>query len=114
MKNHNLGFEVPYRFAGENHMYRPDFIVRIDDGSDYPVNLVIEVKGERDEQDKQKQLTMTTKWIPGVNALGDYGRWDFIELKSLATMESEFREAVSRIRNGETAMDVKEGGLLNG
>ncbi len=114
VKNHNLGFEVPYRFAGENHMYRPDFIVRIDDGSDYPVNLVIEVKGERDEQDKQKQLTMTTKWIPGVNALGDYGRWDFIELKSLATMESEFREAVSRIRNGETAMDVKEGGLLNG
>lgn len=32
VKNHNLGFEVPYRYGSENRKYRPDFIVLIDDG----------------------------------------------------------------------------------
>lgn len=114
VKNHNLGFEVPYRFAGENHMYRPDFIARIDGGADEPVNLVIEVKGERDERDKQKKLAMLAHWIPGVNGLGEYGRWDFYEFKSLGRMESEFGEAVARIRKGETAMDMQERGGLDG
>ena len=31
-KNHNLGFEVPYRFAATNRRCLPDFIVLIDDG----------------------------------------------------------------------------------
>ncbi len=30
VKNHNLGFEVPYRFGSEMRMYRPDFIVLVD------------------------------------------------------------------------------------
>lgn len=29
VKNHNLGFEVPYEFAGETLRYRPDYIVRV-------------------------------------------------------------------------------------
>ncbi|EQD53299.1 type III restriction-modification enzyme, helicase subunit, partial [mine drainage metagenome] len=28
VKNHNLGFEVPYRYGSESRIYRPDFIVR--------------------------------------------------------------------------------------
>ena len=32
VKNHGLGFEVPYRYLGEARKYRPDFIVLIDDG----------------------------------------------------------------------------------
>jgi hypothetical protein len=31
-KNHNLGFEVPYRSGSESRRYRPDFIVFVDDG----------------------------------------------------------------------------------
>jgi type III restriction enzyme len=31
-KNHNLGFEVPYRYGSESRHYRPDFIVLVDDG----------------------------------------------------------------------------------
>src|SRR5690606_35882791 len=30
VKNHNLGFEVPYVMGGKKHRYRPDFIVQID------------------------------------------------------------------------------------
>ena len=32
VKNHNLGLEVPYRYASETRKYRPDFIVQVDDG----------------------------------------------------------------------------------
>ena len=32
VKNHGLGFEVPYVFMGEERVYRPDFIVHWDDG----------------------------------------------------------------------------------
>lgn len=113
VKNHNLGFEVPYRFGGENHVYRPDFIVKIDDGQDKPMNLVVEIKGLRDEMDKQKKLTMESKWIPGVNGLKDFGRWDFIELKSLSCMEPDFLKAVERLRNGMPAAQETEGGLFN-
>ena len=32
VKNHNLGFLIPYTIGGEQRNYMPDFIVRIDDG----------------------------------------------------------------------------------
>src|SRR5690606_8453765 len=81
-KNHNLGFEVPYLFGGEQRRYRPDFIVHVDDGrgADDPLQLVVEIKGYRGEDAKEKKQTMETYWVPGVNNLGTYGRWAFAEL----------------------------------
>ena len=45
VKNHNLGFEVPYEHEGKERRYRPDYIVRAADGSGTPLNLVVEIKG---------------------------------------------------------------------
>ncbi len=81
VKNHNLGFEVPYEFAGETLRYRPDYIARIDDGGAEPLNFVIEVKGQRDEKDAAKAETMRNLWIPAVNNARRFGRWAFLELK---------------------------------
>jgi type III restriction enzyme len=80
VRNERLGFEVPYVHAGDEHMYRPDFIAAVDDGAgaDDPVHLVLEVKGERDEKDDAKHDTMRRLWVPAVNASGRYGRWDFL------------------------------------
>ncbi len=91
-KNHGLGFEVPYRYGSETRMYRPDFIVRVDDGrgADDPLNLVVEIKGYRGEDAKEKKSTMETTWVPGVNNLGSLGRWDFAELTELYEIESDF------------------------
>jgi type III restriction enzyme len=88
-----LGFEVPYEFRGAQHMYRPDFIVRIDDGRgpDDPLNLIVEVKGARDDQDAAKSDTMRTRWLPGVNAARRFGRWDFIECRNPYAFVSEVR-----------------------
>ncbi|MFG1319223.1 BPTD_3080 family restriction endonuclease [Xanthobacter autotrophicus] len=96
VKNHNLGFEVPYSAAGEVRRYRPDFIVRIDDGhgADDPLNVVVEIKGARDEDDKDKAETMRTLWVPGVNNLGGLGRWAYAEFKDVWTIRTEFAAKV--------------------
>lgn len=113
VKNHNLGFEVPYRFAGESRKYRPDFIIQIDDGQAEPLNLVVEIKGWRDEEDKQKKLAMESLWLPAVNNHGGFGRWAFLELKDKHRLEEDFDAAIKRLKQGKAA-NTEEGGLLHG
>ncbi len=75
VKNQGMQFEVPYRDGATPRRYRPDYIVRLDDGHgpDDPLNLVAEVKGYRRGDAQLKATTMRTQWVPGVNALGDLG-----------------------------------------
>jgi type III restriction enzyme len=96
VKNHNLGLEVPYRYGSENRMYRPDFIVRIDDGNgdENLLNLIIEIKGYRREDAKEKKSTMDTYWIPGVNHLATHGRWAFAEFTDVYQIQSDFSAKV--------------------
>ncbi|WP_225766813.1 BPTD_3080 family restriction endonuclease [Inquilinus sp. Marseille-Q2685] len=110
VKNHNLGFEVPYQCGGEVRRYRPDFIVRVDDGrgSDDPLNLVIETKGYRKEDAKDKAATMETYWVPGVNRLGTYGRWAFREFKEVWTIQSEFEAVIRKWLDQVTGVTVTE------
>ncbi len=96
VKNHNLGFEVPYRFGSENRMYRPDFIVLVDDGrgDDDVLHLVVEIKGYRREDAKEKKSTMLTYWVPGVNHLQSHGRWAFVEFTDVWQMQADFASRV--------------------
>ena len=124
VKNHGLGLEVPYRFLGESRKYRPDFIVVIDtqadladasagggvlahaSGYDIPtrsvsedpdryINLVVEIKGYRGEDAREKANTMQTYWIPGVNNLGTFGRWAFAEFTEVFQMAADFEQQVA-------------------
>jgi type III restriction enzyme len=114
VKNHNLGFEVPYRYGSEMRKYRPDFIVLVDDGHGDGdlLHLVVEIKGYRAEDAKEKKSTMDTYWVPGVNHLGAYGRWAFAEFREVYAIESdftarvqrEFNELVEEIVNGEVGI----------
>jgi type III restriction enzyme len=96
VKNHNLGFEVPYRYGSENRKYRPDFIVLVDDGhgDDDLLHLVVEIKGYRREDAKEKKSTMETYWVPGVNNSGKHGRWAFAEFTEVYQIESDFEKQV--------------------
>jgi type III restriction enzyme len=62
VKNHNLGLEVPYRYGSETRQYLPDFIVLVDDGhgEDDLLHLIVEIKGYRREDAKEKKATMDT------------------------------------------------------
>ncbi len=105
VKNHSLGFEVPYRSGSETRHYRPDFIVLVDDGKEDLLRLVVEIKGYRGEDAKDKKLTMETYWVPGVNNLKAHGRWAFAEFGEVYKIESDFKAKVEGAFNSmiETA-----------
>jgi type III restriction enzyme len=62
---------------------------------------------------------MATQWVPGVNALGTYGRWAFAEFRSAHDIEADFARfverqvedaqdlAAARERLGEPALDFE-------
>ena len=95
-KNHNLGLEVPYRFGSETRRYIPDFLVLVDDGrgDNDLLHLIVEIKGYRREDAKDKKLTMDTYWIPGVNNNGNHGRWAFAEFTDAYEIEADFKDKV--------------------
>lgn len=102
VKNHNLGLEVPYRYGSQARKYVPDFVVLIDDGhgEDNPLHLVVEIKGYRGEDAKEKKTTMKTYWVPGVNNHGNYGRWAFAELTEVYEIEADFGARVDAAVDG--------------
>jgi type III restriction enzyme len=97
VKNHSLGFEVPYQYGSTPRKYRPDYIVLVDDGhgDDDLLHLVVEIKGYRGEDAKDKKSTMETYWVPGVNNLGEFGRWGFGEFTDVYTMEEDFEAKIA-------------------
>ena len=115
VKNHNLGLEVPYRSGSNARAYIPDFIVQVDDGhgADDPLNLIVEIKGYRNEDARAKKLAMDTYWVPGVNNLRRYGRWAFAEFRDIFDMEAGFNSFIQRcVRESgipdDNAMSFKE------
>ncbi|MGO8692311.1 MAG: BPTD_3080 family restriction endonuclease [Rectinemataceae bacterium] len=96
VKNHNLGLEVPYRFGSETRKYRPDFIVLVDDGHGEKdlLHLIVEIKGYRREDAKEKKSTMESYWVPGVNNLASFGRWAFAEFTDVYEIEPDFKSKV--------------------
>ena len=80
VKNHGLGLEVPYRYGSEARTYLPDFIVLVDDGrgEDDLLHLVVEIKGYRREDAKEKKAAMDTYWVPTLEDVPGQPRdpWD--------------------------------------
>jgi len=99
VKNQGMQFEIPYRDGATPRRYRPNYIVRIDDGHgpDDPLNLVAEVKGYRRGDAQLKASTMRTLWVPGVNALGTWGRWAFAEFTAVFEIEAAFARLVDSL-----------------
>jgi len=97
-KNHNLGLEVPYRYGSELRNYLPDFILLVDDGHgpDDLLRLIIEIKGYRREDAREKKATIEAYWIPGVNNLQTHGRWAFAELRDIYSLEPDLDASIRR------------------
>ena len=102
VKNQGLGLEVPYLMGSVPRKYLPDFILHIDDGQEDPLNLIVEIKGYRGEDAKEKANTMRAYWVPGVNTLKRFGRWDFAELRDGYAIESDFAHLMDKICSAHT------------
>ena len=98
VKNQNLGLEVPYLMGSTPRKYIPDFIVQIDDDKPEPLNLIVEIKGYRGEDAKEKANTMRAYWVPGVNNLGKFGRWAFAEFTEVFEIDAEFAKLIEQVR----------------
>ena len=111
VKNQNLGLEVPYLYGATPRKYLPDFIVQVDDGhvtadgKPDPLNLIVEIKGYRGEDAKDKANTMRSYWVPGVNNLGKFGRWAFAEFTAVYEMEAEFDALLEKLGAGEVLVE---------
>ncbi|MCL4488957.1 MAG: DEAD/DEAH box helicase family protein [Chloroflexi bacterium] len=101
VKNHNLGFTIPYTLNGEERGYIPDYIVHIDDGHgpDDLLNLILEVSGEARKNKAAKVATARSLWVPAINNHGGFGRWAFLEI-------SDPWDAKNTIRKMKAAEDL--------
>jgi type III restriction enzyme len=101
VKNHGLGFAIPYTLNGEQHQYLPDFIVRVDDGHGRNdlLNLVVEVTGEKDKDKAAKVATARDLWVPAVNNHGGFGRWAFLEIDDPWGAKATIRAALAHGRS---------------
>lgn len=107
VKNHNLGLEVPYLSGSTPRRYIPDFVLQVDDGHDDPLNLIVEIKGYRGENAKEKANTMRAYWVPGVNNLGKFGRWAFAEFTEVFEIEAAFAKLIEQASLPQPALLAK-------
>ena len=65
-------------------------------GDDDLLHLVVEIKGYRREDAKEKKATMDTYWVPAVNNVRTLGRWAFAELTEIYQIDADFKAKVDR------------------
>ncbi len=97
VKNQNLGFSIPYTLNGEEHAYLPDFILRVNDGQPEPLNLIVELTGEKKKDKEAKVATAQGFWVPSVNNHGGFGRWSFLEIRDPWNAKTIIRDAINTI-----------------
>ena len=49
-------------------------------GTEDLLNLILEVSGQKKKEKAAKVQTTKAMWVPGVNNLGTFGRWAFLEI----------------------------------
>jgi type III restriction enzyme len=87
-KNDHLGFEIVYVFDGVVRKYRPDFLVRLRNGT----MLVLEVKGQDSSQNQAKRAALH-EWIHAVTEHGGFGKWTWGVSKSPSDLPDVIRAA---------------------
>lgn len=79
-----MEFAIPYDYRGVLHHYQPDFLVKLIND----VTLVLEIKGQEDEQDRAKHEA-AHRWVKAVNHWGQLGQWQFRVCKNPQMLEHE-------------------------
>jgi type III restriction enzyme len=100
VKNDHLDFELLYEWRGETHRYLPDYIVRLDAGEHGTINLILEVKGFEDEQDRAK-VAVAERWCKAVNNDGRFGTWAYYQTRNPGELKNLIPKFYARAIAGE-------------
>jgi len=100
-KNDRLGFTIPYVHEGRAHSYVPDFLVRLRRRPYEPFDrtLIVEVSGSQKSPGPTtaKAETARNQWCVAVNNHGGFGRWGYIEIRSMPSAPQRLREAIDAL-----------------
>ena len=99
-KNHFLGFKIPYVDGIIERDYIPDFIAVCETPSGEIVSLIIEISGYSNDitgSKDAKRYYSTHFWIPAVNNLQKYGKWDFIEITDINSIKAELIKKIKSL-----------------
>ncbi len=72
VKNDHLNFVVYYNYQGVVRRFFPDFIIKLTTGE----NLIVETKGQDNEQNKTKRAFLD-EWCRAINQHGGFGKWNW-------------------------------------
>ncbi len=101
VKNDHLDFDIPYVHQGRSHRYVPDFLVRLVQPEDDPMQrtLIIEVSGGRKSQGSTsaKSATAQNQWCTAVNNDGGFGRWGYVQVDSMSNAAERIGRAIDSL-----------------
>lgn len=72
VKNDHLNFVVYYNYQGVVRRFFPDFLIKLTTGE----NLIVETKGQDNEQNKTKRAYLG-EWCRAINQHGGFGKWSW-------------------------------------
>jgi type III restriction enzyme len=87
--------QIPYEYDGVQHVYEPDYLVRLKSG----MNLILEPKGEEDDKDKAK-FQAAQRWVTAVNNWGRLGQWDFLVCRDMHRLPGMLAEVEAETSKG--------------
>ncbi|MDE0131228.1 MAG: DEAD/DEAH box helicase family protein [bacterium] len=94
VRNFQLGWSILYHMEGAWRRYEPDFIARLDDGT----NLIVECKGLVDDKAEATARWTRDHWIPsiaGTSELPDaLRRWSFRMIRPSQTVAHDLHQAI--------------------
>ena len=93
VKNDHLGLEIQYLWEGQVRKYRPDFLMKLRNGT----NFIFEVKGIDSQQNKTKRRFLD-EWVRAVNSHGGFGTWKWDVSRNPMDLEGILNKAVGAER----------------
>lgn len=90
-RNDHMDMGIPYDYMGIPHMFYPDFLVRLTDGS----TVVLETKGRVTDKDEAK-FEAAKRWISAVNNWGRLGRWVFLPCRDIDQLPGELEQCLQQ------------------
>ena len=105
VKNAGLGFAVPCFYAGQEHEYVPDFIIRLE--LERAAFLILECKGRPDEH-KDDKAAAARRWVNAVNADERHGLWDYAVAEHPSQVNEKITAAFKKLTLAAAQASIAE------